>query len=188
MINISMSVTLDFLKASNYTARANPDVYSTDDTAAIEQNYVFKDIHFDLATSSRFNTKRLDATESYKEIRTITDEEAILQSIRNILTTSPGQKLLNPDFGVNIGDLLFAPITIDQAYFMSEVLSKELQRQEPRVVFDNVHVAAQPDLGSYIVTIRATIPDLARREALNISGIITVNGVKIERIESETIA
>lgn len=182
-----MSLTLDFLKSSNYASKSNPDVYSADATAAISHNYVYKDLHLDLSAASKFSTKRLDATESAKEIRTLTDEEAILQSIRNILTTSPGQKLLNPTFGVNIGDLLFSPITIDQAYFMSEVLSKELQRQEPRAVFKNVHVVADPDQASYDVYITAVIPSLTKRE-LNISGIITINGVKIERIESETIA
>ena len=182
-----MSVRLDFLEASKYNTKANSDVYDTDEKAGVAANYVWKDIYLDLSTTSRFSTKRLDATESSKEVRTLTDEESILQSIRNILTTSPGQKLLNPDFGVNIGDLLFSPITLEQAYFVSEVLSKELQRQEPRAVFTNVHVVGDPDLGSYRITVTATIPSLAKRE-LNMSGIITVNGIKIERIESETIA
>ena len=70
---------------------------------------------------------------------------------------------------------------------MAEVISKELQRQEQRATFTGVHVEADPDTSSYTVSIRAVIPKLSTRE-LRMSGIITVNGIKIERIESNTIA
>tara|TARA_B100001123_G_scaffold201727_1_gene228899 strand:- start:162 stop:710 length:549 start_codon:yes stop_codon:yes gene_type:complete len=182
-----MSVVLDFLKRSNTTPKADDDVYSIDNTAAVSSNAIFRDIYLDLDTTSFFTTNRLDAKESVKAIRILEDEACILQSIRNILTTSPGQKLLNPNFGVNLGKLLFNPIDIQQAHFMAEVISKELQRQEPRARFTGVHVEAQPDESSYSVYIKAVIPNLSKRE-LRMSGIITVNGIKIERIESNTIA
>ena len=182
-----MSVVLDFLKRSNTTPTPDDTIYSIDNTAAINADAIYRDIYLDLDTTSFFTTNRLDAKESSKQIRVLEDEACILQSIRNILTTSPGQKLLNPRFGVNIGKLLFSPISIEQAHFMAEVISKELQQQEPRAVFTNIHVEADPDDSSYIVTIRAVIPNLSKRE-LNISGIITVNGIRIERIESNTIA
>ena len=182
-----MSVVLDFLKRSNSIPSADPDVYSIDSSAAQPASHVYRDIYLDLSTSSFFTTRRLDVKESAREIRTLVDESAILQSVRNILTTAPGQKLLNPHFGVNLGHLLFQPVTYDQAHFMAEVISKELTRQEPRAKFTNVHVVGDPDLAQYTVSITAVIAELSKKE-INISGIMTINGVKIERIESNTIA
>ena len=182
-----MSVVLDFLKRSNYTPSADPDVYSKDNRAAINSNNVFRDIYLDLSTDSFFTTNRLDAQESAREIRTLVDEAAILQSIRNILTTSPGQKLLNPKFGINIGGLLFEAVTVDQAHFIAEVISKELTRQEPRASFKNVHVVADPDNTQYTVNITAIIPALSQR-LINLSGVITSNGLVIDRIDNNITA
>ena len=108
-----MSVVLDFLRRSNNTPSPDQDVYSIDKSAAIASDSVFRDIYLDLETTSYFTTNRLDVKESAKDVRTLVDEDAVIQSIRNILTTSPGQKLLNPRFGVNIGDLLFEGVTFE---------------------------------------------------------------------------
>ncbi|MBC8416804.1 GPW/gp25 family protein [bacterium] len=182
-----MSIVLDFLKRSNSTPSANPDVSSIGTDAATSSNHVYRDIYLDLDTTSYFTTNRLDAKESAREIRTAIDEAAIVQSIRNILTTSPGQKLLNPRFGINIGDLLFDAVTLDRGQFIAEVISKELSRQERRAEFTNIHVVADPDAATYTVNITAVIPALSRR-ALNISGVITSTGLMIDRIDNNTIA
>ena len=182
-----MSVVLDFLRRSNNTPSPDQDVYSIDKSAAIASDSVFRDIYLDLETTSYFTTNRLDVKESAKDVRTLVDEDEVIQSIRNILTTSPGQKLLNPRFGVNIGDLLFEGVTFERAHFMAEVISKELTRQEPRATFTNVHVVASPDQASYTVNITAVIPALSKRQ-INISGVVTTNGLTINQIDNNTIA
>ena len=182
-----MSIRLDFLKKRNYGKNTESDQYDSDSKTAILDDYVYRDIFLDLTESYRFNTKRLDATVSSKELKTLTDYEAIINSVKNILTTVPGQKLLNPSLGVNLGNLLFSPCTIEQARLISEVIGKELSSQEPRANIKHVHVVGMPSDNTYFISITVSVPTIGQ-EQLKMSGIVTVNGIKIERIESETIA
>ena len=46
-----------------------------------------------------------------KDLRKKTKEDSIKQSVRNLLLTSPGEKLFNPGWGCNLRGFLFEPIT-----------------------------------------------------------------------------
>ena len=37
----------------------------------------------------------------------ITNEESVIESIKNILMTKPGERIMEPEFGVNIDQFLF---------------------------------------------------------------------------------
>ena len=169
--------------------RIKPQVTNEDfspDVPSIEQ-YVYKDLKLDLSLGTVRGDLPANKAKNTTDIEDHRDLDAIIQSVKNIFNTTPGQKLLNPKFGVNIGDLLFEGVTFERAHFMAEVISKELSRQEPRATFTNVHVVASPDLASYTVSITAVIPALSQRQ-INISGVVTTNGLMIKQIDNNTIA
>jgi len=81
------------------------------------------------------------------QIITLTDERTeIKQSIGIILMTMPGERVMRPNFGCHIHDLLFAPNNQETAVQAQRYVTEALQRWEPRITVDQVlaHPAAHP--------------------------------------------
>lgn len=73
-----------------------------------------------------------------KDVSPVTNEEAIKQSIKNIVLTSPGEKLFNPNFGSRVYSLLFEPLDpflIDN--IQTEILNT-IANYEKRVQVTNI--------------------------------------------------
>jgi phage baseplate assembly protein W len=71
------------------------------------------------------------------------DEASIRQSIWLILSTAPGERVMRPDFGCGIHDLVFAPNTAGTAGQIINEVREALTRWEPRI--DVLAVDAIPD-------------------------------------------
>ena len=66
-------------------------------------------------------------------IATSSGPSDIDSSIRMILTTAPGERLMRPAFGCKIWELLFEPINANTLGLMSEAVKEAIGRWEPRV-------------------------------------------------------
>jgi hypothetical protein len=64
----------------------------------------------------------------------------IESSIRMILTTAPGERLMRPAFGCRIWELLFEPINANTLGLMGEAVREAIGRWEPRVNLDDVRL------------------------------------------------
>ena len=69
----------------------------------------------------------------------------IESSIRVILTTAPGERLMRPQFGCRIWEQLFDPINPNTLGLMANSVRQALAQWEPRATVDEVVV--QPDAG-----------------------------------------
>lgn len=67
------------------------------------------------------------------------------QSIRVILMTAPGERVMRPQFGCRIWDLLFEPVTANLLGLISQAVRDAVAQWEPRVVLENVTPTADPD-------------------------------------------
>ena len=91
------------------------------------------------------------------------DQQAVIRSVRNLLSTNHYEKLFNPDIGSNLNALLFenfSPLTM--ASIETEI-KNVIDNYEPRAILDYVDVSAQEDKNAYNVTIsfyieNATLP------------------------------
>lgn len=61
-------------------------------------------------------------------------------SIRMVLTTAPGERLMRPDFGCKIWELLFEPINANTLGLMGEAVREAISRWEPRIELDDVRI------------------------------------------------
>lgn len=61
-------------------------------------------------------------------------------SIRMILTTAPGERLMRPAFGCKIWELLFEPINANTLGLMGEAVREAIGRWEPRVTLEEVRL------------------------------------------------
>ena len=125
-----------------------------------ETKYKYKDIVFDLVEDERPNTTSLYHKVTNTDLRHTVDEGAIMNSIKNIFTTKPGDKLLNPTFGLDLSKWLFEPIDDFRAREIGEVLHAGIEKFEPRVTLKNVTVLTDPENHSYRITLSILIPKL----------------------------
>jgi phage baseplate assembly protein W len=83
------------------------------------------------------------------QIATASDEESIRQSIWIILGTSPGERVMLPDFGCGLYDLIFAVNSPATAGQIERTVRDALVQWEPRIDVLDVHAladGAQPAL------------------------------------------
>jgi phage baseplate assembly protein W len=79
------------------------------------------------------------------------DEDAIKESIKNILLTNPGERLFNPDFGTPIRRMLFENILFPETkYMLQDLISTALKNYEPRcdLISVDVKLGGEPSMSS----------------------------------------
>jgi phage baseplate assembly protein W len=73
-------------------------------------------------------------------------------SIRVILSTAPGERLMRPQFGCRIWDLLFEPVNSNTLGLMDQAVREALSQWEPRVDVTDVDCSPDP-VEPYLVRI-----------------------------------
>ena len=68
------------------------------------------------------------------------NENAIARSVRNIVLTSPCEKIHDPEFGSNISALLFENVDEVYAIGISDEIENSLKNYEPRIELEEVIV------------------------------------------------
>lgn len=84
-------------------------------------------------------------------------EEDIRQSIRIILGTDPGERVMRPDFGAGLRALLFEPINTHTIALTRYRVEQALIVWEPRIDSITVRVEAVPKRGLLNIEIRYRI-------------------------------
>ncbi|HZB42672.1 MAG TPA: GPW/gp25 family protein [Ilumatobacter sp.] len=74
-------------------------------------------------------------------------------SLRMILTTAPGERVMRPAFGCRIWELLFEPINANTLGLMGEAVREAVGRWEPRITLDDVGLEPDPGRGAVFIRI-----------------------------------
>jgi uncharacterized protein len=78
----------------------------------------------------------------------------IKQAIYIILNTAPGERVMHPDFGCNIHDLIFWPANDQTAAIIERYVTEALTRWEPRIRLHEVSaVPGAGDFGQMLINI-----------------------------------
>lgn len=125
----------------------------------LDQGYIYKDVFLDLQTEYSYNAQ-LNRQEGIKDVQALYDVGAVTNSIVNCFITSPGQKILNPTFGIDLRRYIFEPITDNTAFFIRQDIERNLPVMEPRVTVLSVQVFADPDNNQYTTQLQVNIPTL----------------------------
>jgi phage baseplate assembly protein W len=72
-------------------------------------------------------------------------ENDILQAINIILRTMPGERVMRPEFGCRIQELVFAPRTTETYNLIVIYVTEALNRWEPRITVQHVDVNDSED-------------------------------------------
>jgi|TARA_R100001509_G_scaffold44617_1_gene24248 phage baseplate assembly protein W len=83
----------------------------------------------------------------------LTNATAIARSIRNIVFTSPGEKVFDPNFGSNVSKLLFEIVDDVSALAIRDEIENSIRNHEPRVELIDVIIEPNYDANEFNATI-----------------------------------
>ena len=81
------------------------------------------------------------------------NENAIARAVRNIVSTTPGEKFFDPDFGSSVSEILFENVDDITAISIKDEIKNCLQNYEPRVEIIDVKVDPNFDENQFDVII-----------------------------------
>jgi phage baseplate assembly protein W len=95
-------------------------------------------------------------------IELVSNVEDINQSLGVLLSTSLGERVMQPRYGCNLGDYLFEPLSSSMIGYIKDRVTSAILFYEPRIMTENVQVTDDGafDLieGRFTITVEYTIP------------------------------
>lgn len=92
------------------------------------------------------------------------DVESVKQSIKMILSTYPGERLMLPEFGSRLRDILFEPISNITTSQIRREIKTAVERWDNRVVIKRLDVIPEEDLNQYRISVIFNIKGSNRNE------------------------
>ena len=100
-------------------------------------------------------------SKSEKQTAMLSDEADIQSSLEILLSTRPGERVMRPDYGCNLDELVFEPLTTTFKTYIKDLVTTAILYHEPRIEVNKIELEDTGDLEGKIVlsveyTIRAT--------------------------------
>lgn len=89
------------------------------------------------------------------------DEKDIEESLQILLSTRLGERIMVPDYGCNLEDLLFSPLNLTVKTFVADLVKTAILYFEPRIDAEKIDISQGDELNGELLilvdyTIRAT--------------------------------
>ena len=88
-----------------------------------------------------------------KDLPVLTNERAVIRSVRNLVETIPTERFFNPILGTDIRDTLFSNYDRAEVMMIEDQIRETLGNFEPRVSNVGATVRAVPDNNTFNVTV-----------------------------------
>jgi phage baseplate assembly protein W len=138
------------------------------------KTYLYADLHLDL--QEKYNTSsKLFENQEINDLKVDYDIDAIKNSLYNLFTTTPGEKILNPEYGLDFKQYLFLPATVDIAKYIRDEIYSQTARFEPRIKVVNVNITIMEDVNEFDINIYYNIPSLNIHN-ISMFGTLSQNG------------
>lgn len=120
---------------------------------AIEEVQKSRDEKFKKIGDVYFIDISKSVTASAKDLNVIRNDNAVLESVYNVLLTEPGERIMDPQFGTRLKRYLFDPLDVITARSIMREIVSALQRYEDRIADLNVIVTPKPDLNTFEIEV-----------------------------------
>lgn len=80
-------------------------------------------------------------------------DEDVREAVRIILGTRPGERVMRPDFGAGLHQLVFEPISTTTLTLARHRVEEALVRWEPRIDHISVTATADPPVGRLLISV-----------------------------------
>lgn len=128
--------------------------------------FVYSDIQLDITKKSGFMAE-LNMLVERADIKLDYDESAIKNSLKNLFNTRPGQRILFPQYGLDLYHFLFEPVTNSNARMLGEKIVTAISLYEPRVKVKECNVDTYPDDLLYDINLVLEFPLFNTIQTLN---------------------
>ena len=91
-------------------------------------------------------------------VRLIRDEDDIRSSLRILLTTTVGERRMQPRYGCNLQKLVFEPVDTTLTTYITDLIRTAILYFEPRIVLDELSLEPKPNEGRIDIHLLYTIP------------------------------
>ena len=96
-----------------------------------------------------------------KSVKLIEDEEDIESSLEILLSTRLGERIMVPDYGCNLDELLFKPLSLTLKTYVVDLIKKAILYHEPRIDVNKIAIDPVNELNGELpikldYTIRST--------------------------------
>ncbi len=92
------------------------------------------------------------------EVDMISDEEDIQSSLQVLLTTRQGERVMRPDYGCNLDELIFEPLTTTFKTYIKDLISTAILYYEPRIDVNKIDLDDTGEIeGRILINIDYTI-------------------------------
>ncbi len=96
-----------------------------------------------------------------KSVKLIEDEEDIKSSLEILLSTRLGERIMVPDYGCNLDELLFKPLNLTLKTYVVDLIKKAILYHEPRIDVNKIAIDPVNELNGELLikldyTIRST--------------------------------
>ncbi len=158
------SITFNNLKNTNYS----------------QKSYTYTDLFLDFTQEpfeSRIGKRIISG--AVNDIKAAYDLNAIRNSIVNLFNTSPGDRLLLPDYGCNLKSFVFEQMCDSTSRLLGRAIKTAIEQWEPRVTIVSINVDSYERLQQYVITLVLQVPFLPIGQTLNLAGTLNRQGFKV---------
>lgn len=93
-----------------------------------------------------------------KTVQLTSDEEDIENSLRILLATRLGERIMVPDYGCNLDELLFKPLNLTLKTYVADLIKKAVLYHEPRIDVSSIEMDSVNALnGELLIEIQYTV-------------------------------
>jgi uncharacterized protein len=92
-----------------------------------------------------------------KNVKLISDEEDIRNSLEVLLATRVGERIMQPKYGCNLATMLFEPIDVALQTYIKDLVYTAIFYFEPRIRPDDVTLSTMEEEGTILIEVQYTI-------------------------------
>jgi phage baseplate assembly protein W len=96
------------------------------------------------------------------------DAQAVIRSIRNLLSTNLYERLFQPKVGSTLNRLLFEPVSPLTASLIEDEITRMINNYEPRARISQLFVQASPDSNQFNVSLFVLIGNMTIPSQINL--------------------
>lgn len=138
-------------------------------------DFTYTDLKLDLEFDYTKNNEFLKRKE-IKDLKIDYDYAAVRNSIFNLFTTTPGQRILNPLFGLNLQKYLFLPISETVGRSIGNEILNGINTFEPRVRVRSINVESDETNQQYVITLILNLITLDTSSSFKLVGTLSTSG------------
>lgn len=111
-------------------------------SSTLSATYTDLDLHLE---NRSITNNELNKKNETNDLQILQDLVSIKNSLKTLFTTRKGQKHLNPNYGCNLENYLFEPLTDQILNFIGDDIRTQIVKYEPRITITNIDITGKKD-------------------------------------------